>query len=120
MALTFPFKVNGVDCPTPSEFIWSRQQVSAADSGRTQDGIMHVNRVAMKDKIQLAWNGTDPNKTATVLQLFESEYFDVTYRDPRTNSVVTKKFYRGDVTAPTYWWCNDGLFEKVSFNIIEV
>ena len=26
MATTFPFKVNGVDCPTPGEFVWSRQQ----------------------------------------------------------------------------------------------
>ena len=120
MATVFTFKVDGTDCPTPSEFIWSRQQVSAADSGRTSDGLMHVNRVAMKDKIQLSWNALKPDKAATILQLFENEYFNVTYRDPRTNTTVTKQFYRGDATANTYWWANDGLFEKISFNIIEV
>ena len=119
MARTFPFKVNGVDCPTPSEFGWSLQDVSAADSGRTQDALMHKNRVATKEKIQLSWNAPDPDKAALILQMFTAEYFDVTYRDPLTNTVVTKTFYRGDASANTYWWANDGLFEKISFNIIE-
>ena len=119
MANTFPFKVNGVDCPTPSEFGWSLQDVSAADSGRTQDGMMRKNRIAVKEKIQLSWNAPDPDKAATILQLFTAEYFDVTYRDPLTNTVVTKTFYRGDASADTYWWANNGLFEKISFNIIE-
>ena len=119
MSANFPFKVNGVDCPTPSEFGWSRQQVSASDSGRTQDGLMHVNRVTMKDKIQLSWNAPDPAKAAQILQAFDAEYFNVTYKNPLTNTVVTKQFYRGDATANTYWWANNGLFEKISFNIIE-
>lgn len=119
MALAFPFKVNGVDCPTPSEFGWSLQDVSAADSGRTQDAVMHKNRVAVKEKIQLSWNAPKPDKAAQILQMFTAEYFDVTYRSPLTNSVVTKTFYRGDAQASTYWWANNGLFEKISFNIIE-
>lgn len=81
---------------------------------------MHVNRVAMKDKIQLSWNAPKPDKAAQILQMFDAEYFDVTYRSPLTNTVVTKKMYRGDATANTYWWAHDGLFEKLSFNIIEV
>ena len=120
MARVFPFKVNGVDCPTPSEFGWGLQDVSAADSGRTQDAKMHKNRVATKEKIQLSWNAPDPVKTAQILQMFLPEYFEVTYRSPLSNTVVTKTMYRGDASANTYWWANDGLFEKLSFNIIEV
>lgn len=116
---TFPFKVNGVDCPTPSEFGWSLQDVSAADSGRTQDGLMHKNMVTRKEKIQLSWNAPDPDKASTILQMFLPEYFTVTYRSPLTNSIVTKTFYRGDAAANTYWWAHNGLFEKISFNIIE-
>ena len=48
MALSFVFQVNGVDCPTPSAFGWSLQDISAADSGRTEDGLMHKNRIAQK------------------------------------------------------------------------
>ena len=119
MSTTFPFKVNNVDCPTPSEFAWSLQDVSAADSGRTQDAVMHKNRVAVKEKIQLTWNAPKPSKASQILQMFTAEYFDVTYRSPLTNTIVTKTFYRGDANANTYWWANNGLFEKISFNIIE-
>ena len=119
MALSFVFKVNNVDCPTPSKFGWSLQDVSAADSGRTQDAVMHKNRVAQKEKIELAWNAPDYAKASQILQMFQAEYFDVTYRSPLTNSIVTKTFYRGDASAPVYWWINNGLFETISFNIIE-
>lgn len=115
----FVFKVNGVDVPTPSKFEWSIQDISSSDAGRTQDGVMHKNRIGQKDKIQLTWNYPKPDVASTVLQMFNAEYFNVTYRSPLTNSVVTKEFYRGDANAPTYWWCNGGLFENIAFNIIE-
>lgn len=115
----FVFQVNGSDVPVPSEFGWSIQDVSAPDSGRTLDGLMQKERVTRKEKIQLKWNGKSPEDTATILQAFADEYFDVTYVCPLTNSVVTKQFYCGDQSAPYYWWCNGGLLESVSFNIIE-
>lgn len=115
----FVFQVNGSDVPIPSEFGWSIQDVSAPDSGRTLDGLMQKERVTRKEKIQLKWNGKSPEDTATILQAFADEYFNVTYVCPLTNSVVTKQFYCGDQSAPYYWWCNGGLLESVSFNIIE-
>lgn len=115
----FPFLVNGVACPCPSQFGWSLSDISASDSGRTEDGLMHKNRIGQKEKIQLSWNAPKPDKASTILQMFSPEYFDVTYRSPLTNSVVTKTFYRGDQSASTYWWCNGGLFESISFDIIE-
>ena len=116
----FVFRVDGVDVPIPSEFGWSIQDVSAPDSGRTLgDALMHKMRVARKEKIQLKWNGKTPEETATILQAFAPEYFNVTYVCPLTNSVQTKQFYCGDQSAPYYWWCNGGLHESVSFNIIE-
>lgn len=119
MANNFTFKVNGVDVPIPSEFGWSIQDVSAPDSGRTLDAVMHKERVARKEKIQLKWNGKTPEETSVILNAFAPEYFNVTYLSPLTNSVVTKEFYCGDQSAPYYWWCNGGLHESVSFNIIE-
>lgn len=115
----FVFQVNGQDVPIPSEFGWSIQDVSSPDSGRTMDGMMHKERVTRKEKIQLKWNGKNPEDTATILQAFADEYFNVTYVCPLTNSIQTKQFYCGDQTAPYYWWCDGGLLESVSFNIIE-
>ena len=119
MSVQFPFKVNNVDMPVPSKFAWSLQDVSAADSGRTQDALMWKNRVAQKEKIGLEWLGCTPAEAATILTAFDPEYFDVTYRCPKTNTVVTKTFYRGDATAPYYWWCDGGRHENVAFDIIE-
>jgi len=115
----FTLKVNGTNVPTPSQFTWSLQDVSASDAGRTQDGLMHKNRIAQKEKIQLSWAYPDPNKASVILQLFNPEYFEVTYRSPFTNQLTTKTFYRGDANAPTYWWANGGRFENISFDIIE-
>lgn len=115
----FVFKVNGSDCPCPSKFGWSLQDISAADSGRTQDGLMWKNMIGRKEKIQLQWNGINTAKASEILSMFMDEYFTVTYRSPLTNSVVTKTFYRGDAQAPFYWWVGDGLHESISFDIIE-
>lgn len=115
----FVFKVNGTDCPCPSEFGWSIQDVSAPDSGRTLDAMMHKERVARKEKIQLKWLAPDPDKASTILNMFAPEYFQVTYHSPLTNSIVTKEFYCGDQNAPYYWWVRGGLHTEISFNIIE-
>ena len=119
MSTLFPFKVNNVDMPVPSKFAWSLQDVSAPDSGRTLDAVMWKNRVAQKEKIALEWLGCTPAVAATILTAFNAEYFNVTYRCPMTNTVVTKEFYRGDASAPYYWWCDGGRHENVAFDIIE-
>ena len=115
----FTFQVNGIDVPTPSKFGWSLQDLSASHSGRTLDGLMHKNRVAQKEKIVLQWNAITTAKASTILQMFDPEYFNVTYRSPKTNTIVTKEFYRGDATSPYYTWTKEGLMESVQFDIIE-
>ena len=41
-------KVNGQWVKTPSAFNFGINDVSASDAGRTQDALMHKNRVARK------------------------------------------------------------------------
>ena len=57
MAAEIMLKVNGVAVRCPSKFEWGLQDVSASESGRTDDALMHKNRVAQKRKIRLGWNG---------------------------------------------------------------
>ena len=121
MSVTFPFKVNNVDMPCPSKFDMAYQDVSAADSGRVESGLMYKNRIAQKVKINLEWLAVSNEDAATILSAFDDEYFNVTYHDPKTNSVVTKEFYAGDRSAPYYWWVQGRSFnfQNISFNIIE-
>lgn len=107
--------------PCPSKFEYSLQDISAADSGRVESGLMYKNRVTQKVKIGLEWLAVTDADAATILNAFDPEYFDVTYHDPKANSTVTKTFYRGDITAPYYWWTDTGgfQFQNIAFNIIE-
>lgn len=111
--------VDGVEIPDPSEFTWSESDISASDSGRTQDTLMHKNRIGTKVKIQLAWWDKSPEDTQKILQAFYPEYFTVSYWDARVGQ-TTKTFYRGDPSAPVKsWTVGKKRYTKISFNIIE-
>lgn len=113
-------RVNGKQIKTPSVFHPSIQDVSAADAGRTQDALMHKNRITRKRKIQLAWNMCTPEDAHEILDAFKDEYFRVTYYDPWDGDTVTKTFYSGDQDTPVKTWTvNNKLYEQVSFDIIE-
>lgn len=114
-------KVDGVEMPCPSSFSWGLQDISASESGRTDDTIMHKNRVGQKRKIALQWNVKDRKTTAFILQSFNPEYISVTYPDAMSGTDETRTFYVGDRTAPVkYWWVGKQLYGSISFDIIEV
>ena len=118
---------------SPSEIKWGVYDISAADAGRTLDGVMHKERLQMpagqKRKMELKWYavkyGSDIVNgvlmgSADILQAFTPEYIDVKYPDPQTGSVETKTFYTGDKELTFRLWL-DGrqIMTDLSFNIIE-
>lgn len=104
--------------PTPSKFEYKLSDVSAADAGRTEDGKMHKMRIAQKVHIELEWQYVTTAQASTILTAFNPEYISVKYLDPKANGEVTKTFYVGDRSAPAYN-TRLGLWENISFNIIE-
>lgn len=118
------YKVSGTDFRSPSAITWSIQDISSPDAGRTLDGIMHKERLAVggqKRKLKLTWNmvryGTE---SSTILQAFTPEYVDVKYPDPQTGSVETKVFYTGDKELEfKTWWSGSQILTNLSFSIIE-
>lgn len=113
-------RVNGREVLCPSEFEWSLQDISQSDSGRDETGLMYKGLIGKKVKIKLAWWAKRPADAQSILAAFQDEYFDVTYPDALTGQMETKTFYRGDQTAPIYWW-HEGKerYSKISFDIIE-
>lgn len=109
---------------SPSAITWSVQDISSPDAGRTLDGIMHKERLAVggqKIKLKLEWGlvrfGSD---SSTILQAFTPEYVDVKYPDPQAGAVVTKTFYTGDKELRfETWWSGSQLLTSLSFSIIE-
>ena len=113
-------KVDGVEMPCPSSFQWGLQDISASESGRTDDSLMHKNRVAQKRKISLSWNGLELANTSKILNAVNPEYIQVTYPDMMSGQYETRTFYVGDRSAPVKcWWVGNKRMETLSFDIIE-
>lgn len=110
--------VNGVAIKCPSSFTYQLQDVSAADSGRTEDGLMHKNRIGQVKGLQLAWQNITTQEVTAILQAFNAEYFNVRYFDPLQGGYVTENFYCGDRSAPMYSALLDR-WSNLSFNIIK-
>ena len=112
--------VDGVEMPCPSTYTWGLSDVSAAESGRTEDTTMHKNRKGQKRTISLGWNAIGWQKTSQILQAFNPESVSVRYPDMLSGQYETRTFYVGDRSAPVkYWWVGNELIESVSFDIIE-
>ena len=113
-------KVDGVKVKTPSEFSWGLNDVSNSDAGRTQDALMHKNRLTRKRKIKLKWTMLSPEDAQAILIAFAPEYFDVTYFDPLIGGLTTKKFYSGDQEMPVkIWTVGNKKYESLTLDIIE-
>ena len=108
--------------PAPTGFQWGLQDISAADSGRTNDvaATMQKNRVTQKRKLQLSWTNPSAADTATILTAFNPEYVYVRYLDAMANAYETRQFYVGDRSAPLRQVTVNGVtYTTLSFNIIE-
>lgn len=110
--------VGGVTVPAPSKYEWKLSDISSADAGRTEDGLMHKETITKKIHIELEWQNVDDTTARTVLQAFSAnEYFSVNYWDYRTMSFETKTFYVGDRSVTAY--SRVLKIGTISFNIIE-
>ena len=92
-----PFKINGTIIPTPSEYTFDIEDLSSEKSGRTLDGVMHKDVVAVKDIYTRTWKKLGWIEAADLLALVNGKTkITLTYIDPRTpNQVKVNQFYVG-------------------------
>lgn len=114
--------VDGVSLPvTPSSFSWNQEDLSNASAGRSEDGVMHKNRIGMIRSAQLEWQNLPIKTMQTIINMFSPEYIMVVYIDPATGSDYNYRrrelFYVGNRSVAVK---NAALniCEKLSFNII--
>lgn len=112
--------VDGVQIKTPSVMEWGIQDISGGDSGRTQDAVMHKNRISQKRKLSLSWNNPTKEETSAILKSFNTEYVDVSYPDAMSGVEETRTFYVGDRSAPVkIWTVNQKRYSAISFELME-
>lgn len=109
--------VDGKACRCPSSYQWKLADVSASDAGRTEDTVMHKNRIGQTVGIELSWNNISTQEVSAILKMFNPEYITVCYLDAMEGDYITKVFYVGDRTAPLYN-TRMGLWQNVSFDLI--
>lgn len=110
--------VDGAEVKSPSSYKWDLQDISNSEAGRTEDTIMHKNRIGQCVKLELQWNYIDSATVSAILKAFNPEYITVCYLDAMAGGYLTSVFYVGDRSAPLYNSVLD-LWENVSFNLIE-
>lgn len=87
---------------------------------RTDDALMHKNRVAQKRKIQVGYHAMKAGVATTVLQAINPEYIQVYYYDLLEGVYQTRTMYVGDRTAPfKFWWDGKHILESLTFDLIE-
>ena len=92
-----PFKINGVSIPTPTEYKFNIEDLSSEETGRTLDGIMHKDVVAVKDYYDCTWKRLSWEDAATLLNAINGQTMvTFTHADPRQpNGFVTGNYYVG-------------------------
>ena len=110
--------VDGAAIPCPSSFVWTLEDISASDAGRTEDGVMHKKRLGQVRKVTLEWWNIETSVASVILTAFNPEYIDVEYLDPMEGGFRTSNFYVGNRSTPMYN-ASMGLWQNVSFSIIE-
>lgn len=102
---------------TPASYEYNLQDVSKSTAGRTEDALMHKQRLGQVCSLNLTWNAVKTEDVAALLQMFDDEYFYVEYLDAKTGEYRVDKFYCGDRATPMYNAVL-GLWSNISFNLI--
>ena len=110
--------VDGAEIKCPCSFKWKLEDLSAADAGRTEDYQMDKARVGQIVGLDLKWKNVTTEDASAILKAFNPEYITVCYLDPKEGLFRTTEFYVGDRAAPLYN-CETGLWQEISFSIIE-
>lgn len=107
--------------PAPNVKI-EHTNVASADSGRTEDGIMHITWVRTDvKKVYLTYNALTGEELHYMLDLMQGQEFTFTYYD---NGVQSFDGYVGDSSYEEYcstiYESEGGLYRNFSINVIEM
>lgn len=115
--------IDGVALPvSPSfPFEWEEEDLSNAKAGRTEDGVMHKNRIGKIRRCGLSFKNLPLQTMQKILAMFSPEYITVTYINPATDPYygyrMTEVFYVGTRKVSVYS-ARLNICADLTFNII--
>lgn len=119
---TNSWAVNGQSIYTPSRGVQvTHTNVAGASSGRTEDGVMHIDWVRRDvRKVGLLYKAMSGSEMRHMLSLMQGQDFTFTFRDQ--GQVHTMSAYTGECTY-TYYSAglgDDDLYTDITINVIEL
>ena len=90
------------DIPPVSKFRYILHDISREDAGRTEDMVMHKNRIGQSVELELGWNYLTLEQAKKVLDAVNGEYIIIRYHDPMLNAYRERDFYVADREVPIY------------------
>lgn len=119
-----PWVWNGNTIKTPSEYDWTRPDLSSEETGRSLDGTAYKDLVAVKRTLQVTWwslkDSGEAFTTVNMLAMIKAGIFGtLSYPDPSSATNITKTFYTGDVKCTMYQMKNDVAEYRMSVSFIE-
>lgn len=95
-------KIDGFDIVpyTANEGLkWQRQDVDGPSAGRSTNGDVIRDRIAIKIRWDVTCRPLTGEEQAIILQLIEPEFVSVEYLDPVTNQVTRGTFYSNNFST---------------------
>ena len=115
--------VPNTNIPTPTEYGFDIDDLSSNNAGRTLDGVMHKDVVAVKDYYTCTWKHLSWTDTATLLNLVNGKTsVSLTYVDPRSpGQMLTNNFYIGKRSGKANNLDNSGnTWKDITFQFIRI
>lgn len=112
---------NGVKF-TPKDVNVKIDSLADENSGRTQDGVMHINWVWNKiRKLEIVLPPMEGDKLSKILSAVQGRVYYITYFDVLDNQWQTRRVYTSNTSADCYsgiYYC--GLWQDAKFSAIEI
>ena len=125
MALTnrSNFKIgNNEFTPKFGGFKITFESLATDDSGRSADGVMHVDFIFSKMRVlEITMPPMSPGDMQTLLSLVQGKVYNITYFDPLDNAEKTIEVYTSTSSSDCYSGIlgTNGLWQNVTFKAIQ-
>lgn len=109
--------INGTELPSPTTYKVYIQDLSKGE--RNVNGLLLLERIATKRKIDLSWKMLTQAQFSAILNLVSGVFFTATYADPQ-DGTRTGTFYAGDRNIPALMVKNGIVqYSDLTFSIVE-
>jgi len=122
------FKIGNSSTFTPKKLNIIYDTLASEDSGRTDDGVMHIQWIVGDGqtyksfvKLEIEMAPCSGSEASTILNLVQGKVYNITYYDIRRNAEQTLEVYTSTSQGNCYsgiFNSYTGLWEGVSFNAI--